>query len=168
MRPTGWISFFHLHFLKIILSMQVKGRVERAWVGAQTELALWIRTVTVDIYFQDYLEAKWSWLCWWTEYGDKGEGKNKGSPKTSSLSKQVLCYDLRGRREPQPQFSSSVHSTHPMPTACHTKEQWIRQQGEGHNGETKEPCISDYIDWILWDWFPKDQVSLLQRTQGIH
>lgn len=33
---------------------------------------------------------------------------------------------------------------------------WIRHvwEGEGHK-ETKEPCISDYIDWILWDWIPQ-------------
>ena len=38
--------------------------------------------------------------------GDMGEGRTKEVSKTSSLSKQVFCYDLRGRREPQPWFSA--------------------------------------------------------------
>lgn len=31
--------------------------------------------------------------------------------------------------------------------------------------DTKEPCISDYIDWIR-DWFPKDQVNLSAEDSG--
>ena len=38
--------------------------------------------------------------------GDMGEGRTKQVSKTSSLSKQVFCYDLWGRREPQPRFSA--------------------------------------------------------------
>jgi hypothetical protein len=56
---------------------------------------------------------------------------------------------------------------------CHIKDKgtgwiWCAWGGEGHIWESKEPCISNYINWVLWDWFPKDQVNLsstfMQRT----
>lgn len=106
-----WVDFHFfciLHFLKIILACS---KWRAGWKeheqGAQTDNWRPDQDSGKGYILSGYIsEAAMADSGDGLNMGDMGEGRTKQVSKTSSLSKQVFCYDLWGRREPQPRFSA--------------------------------------------------------------
>lgn len=136
-------------------------------------MVIWTRAVAKGIYIQEgicnqdiFQRLKWLTLIW-TEYGRYRRRKNKDF-KISSLSKWVGCimthYDGEENYS-HISLTSLLWCILSILCLYHIKDKgtrriWCVWERQGHIWETKEPCISNYTDWILWDSFPKDQVNL--------
>lgn len=109
----------------------------------------WQRTYTFKMYFRGWNGCPW----WWTEYGGYGRRKNKERLQDSSLSTQVLCYDLWWGREPQPHLSDNP-SWCTVPTLClycilNKRVKWIWHvwEGEVHNlGHQR--ALYQWLHWL--------------------
>lgn len=169
----GFHFFRILHFLKIILACS---KWRAGWKeheeGAQTDNWRLDQDHDKGYTLSGYIsEAEMADSGDGLNMGDMGEGRTREVSKTSSLSKQVLCYDLQGRREPQPQFSilSAFYTSYSY-RMLYKGVKWIRHvwEGEGHNLGNQR-ALYQWLHWLNSEIdSPKTRSVFLQRTQGIH
>ena len=135
--------------------------MERAWVRSwdrqlASGSAQWQRIYTFRIYFRGWN----GWLWWGTEYG--GEKRTKDVSKTSSLSKQVLCYDLWGEGTHSHNSLTSHSAFYPfyLYLILYKGVKWIWHvwEGEGHNLGNQKALYQ----WLHW----QNSMRLIPQRPG--